>query len=70
MQVELTDDLKMAMLAGSFAIRTNKQNCDGIFYSMKEGKVMDFTKAVKILECTARNLNPDEYKVTEYEKII
>ena len=69
MQIELTDDLKMAMLAGSHAIRANNMDCDGIFYSSKEGKVMDFKKAAKILECTARNLNPDEYEFKEYEKI-
>ena len=69
MQIELTEDLKMAMLAGAFAIRMNKQNCDGIFYSYTDKKPIDFTEAVKILECTARNLNPDEYKFAEYEKI-
>ena len=69
MQIELTDDLKMAMLAGSHAIRTNNMDCEGIFYSSKEGKVIDFMKAAKILECTARNLNPDEYEFKKYEKI-
>lgn len=69
MQIELTDDLKLAMLAGSFAIRMNKQNCDGIFYSYTEKTPIDFKEAVKILECTARNLNPDEYEFKEYAQI-
>ena len=69
MTIELTDDLKMAMLAGAYAIRMDKQHCDGIFYSYGDNKAVDFKEAIKILECTARNLNPDEYKVTEYEKI-
>lgn len=69
MQIELTDDLKLAMLAGSFAIKMNKQNCAGIFYSYTDKQPIDFKEAVKILECTARNLNPDEYEFKEYEKM-
>ena len=69
MQIELTDDLKLAMLAGSYAIRMNKQNCDGILYSYTDKKPIDFKEAVKLLECTARNLNPAEYEFKEYEKI-
>ncbi len=69
MQIELTDELKTAMLAGSYAIRMNKQNCDGIFYSYIDTELMDFKRALKILEWTAINLNPDEYEFKEYEKI-
>ena len=53
--------LKLAMLAGAFAIRNNKKYNTGFFTS--GGKSMSWSEAEKWLECTARGLDPLECEI-------
>jgi hypothetical protein len=53
--------LKLAMLAGAFAIRNNKKYNDGFFTS--DGKSMPWSEAEKWLVCTAKGLNPLECEI-------
>lgn len=55
--------LKLAMLAGAFAIRNNKKYNTGFFTS--GGKSMSWSEAEKWLECTARGLDPLECEIVK-----
>lgn len=55
------ETLKLAMLAGTFAIRNNKKYNTGLFTS--GGKSMPWREAEKWLECTARDLDPLECEI-------
>ena len=55
------ETLKLAMLAGAFAIRNNKKYNEGFFTS--GGKGMPWSEAEKWLLCTAKELNPLECEI-------
>lgn len=55
------ETLKLAMLAGAFAIRNNKKYNTGFFTS--GGKGMPWSEAEKWLLCTARGLDPLECEI-------
>lgn len=58
----LSDEtLKLAMLAGAFAIRNNKKCNEGFFTS--GGKGMPWSEAEKWLLCTAKGLDPLECEI-------
>ena len=59
------ETLKLAMLAGAFAIRNNKKYNEGFFTS--GGKGMPWSEAEKWLECTARDLDPLECEIVREE---
>ena len=63
MQIELDDRLKLAMFAGAFAIRNNKKLQTGLFTSGTLNESITWYDAEKILECTARELNPDIHEI-------
>lgn len=55
------ETLKLAMLAGAFAIRNNKKCNEGFFTS--GGKGIPWSEAEKWLLCTARDLDPLECEI-------
>lgn len=59
--VELTDQLKLAMRAGAYAIRNNKKYQSGWFKSGDDE--IQWLEAEKLLLCTAEGLNPDECEI-------
>jgi chromosome segregation ATPase len=60
-RVELTDQLKLAMRAGAYAIRNNKKYQSGWFKSGDDE--IQWLEAEKLLLCTAEGLNPDECEI-------
>ena len=55
------ETLKLAMLAGAFAIRNNKKYNEGFFTS--GGKCIPWSEAEKWLLCTAKGLDPLECEI-------
>lgn len=59
--VQLDDTLKLAMLAGAFAIRNNKNYKTGAYCNLKANGIIDWIVAERWLICTALGLSPEEY---------
>lgn len=59
--VQLDETLKLAMLAGAFAIRNNKNYKTGAYCNLKANGVIDWVVAERWLICTALGLSPEDY---------
>lgn len=59
------DKLKLAMLAGAYAIRNNKKlECGEYVYNVFEKpESISWKDAEKYLVCAASGLNPEEYEI-------
>ena len=64
------DKLKLAMLAGAYAIRNNnKLKCGKYVYNVFENpESISWKDAEKYLVCTANGLNPEECDIEHNEK--
>lgn len=61
--MEMNDKLKLAMLAGAYAIRNNHSLKSGCFVNRWMQKTISWTEAEKTLLCTAEGFNPDECEI-------
>lgn len=61
--VQVDDTLKLAMLAGAFAIRSLKNYKSGAYCNIKANGVIDWVVAERWLICTALRLSPEDYDV-------
>lgn len=60
--MEMNDKLRLAMLAGAFAIRNSMKDKSGVYGNAERG-IIDWKEAEKILLCTAEGINPDECEI-------
>ena len=63
----MDDKLRVAMLAGYYAIINNKKLEESLYHNYENGDEISFHEAAKILICAAKGLDPEqcELKVGE-----
>lgn len=61
--IELTDQLKLAMLAGAYAIRNNQDLKAGCFAHRRLQQTISWSDAEKWLICAAQELDPYKHEI-------